>query len=95
MPLAISTCDPVLYRLVPSFSGVMRMMNCEKARRMLAGVLSKALAGRGLVSSLFRCEQCELILSVSLEDDVDVRKVQDRRMVLECPCGGHCHVLPD
>ena len=44
---------------------------------------------------LFKCEDCAMILSVEFEDQEDLDKVQDDRMVLECPCGGQCKVLRD
>lgn len=44
---------------------------------------------------LFKCEDCEMILSVDFEEKEDIQKIQDNEMVLECPCGGHCKVLRD
>ena len=44
---------------------------------------------------LFKCEDCEMILSVDFEESEDLQKVQDDAMVLECLCGGHCKVLRD
>ena len=44
---------------------------------------------------LFKCQDCEMILSVDLEEDEDLEKVQENKMVLECPCGGECTVLRD
>jgi hypothetical protein len=44
---------------------------------------------------LFKCDECEMILSVDLEDEDDLERVQDDKMVLECLCGGHCKVLRD
>lgn len=45
---------------------------------------------------LFKCDECEMILSVEFEDEEDLEKVQDDKMILECPCGGgHCIVLRD
>jgi len=44
---------------------------------------------------LFRCEDCEMILSVDFEDEDDLKKVQEDKMALECPCGGRCKVLRD
>lgn len=43
---------------------------------------------------LFKCEDCETILSVEFEDE-DIKKVQEDKMFLECPCGGQCKVLRD
>jgi len=44
---------------------------------------------------LFKCEDCSMILSVDLEDKEDIEKVQQDKMILECPCGGECVVLRD
>lgn len=35
-----------------------------------------------------------MILSVEFEDE-DLKKVQEDKMVLECPCNGQCKVLRD
>ena len=42
---------------------------------------------------LFKCEECQMILSVSLEDKEDLKKVNDNEMYLECPCSGICKIL--
>lgn len=44
---------------------------------------------------LFRCEKCDLILSVEIEEEEDLHKVEEKKLVLECPCGGICRVLMD
>jgi len=44
---------------------------------------------------LFKCDECSMILSVEFDEEEDLQKVQDDKMVLECPCGGHCNVLRD
>jgi hypothetical protein len=44
---------------------------------------------------LFKCEDCAMILSVDFDDPEDLQKVQDDKIVLECPCGGQCKVLRD
>lgn len=44
---------------------------------------------------LFKCEDCEMILSVDFEEPDDLQKVQEDKMQLECPCGGQCSVLRD
>jgi len=44
---------------------------------------------------LFKCEDCALILSVDFEEEDELEKVQDNKMILECPCGGRCVVLRD
>jgi len=44
---------------------------------------------------LFKCEECEVILSVEFDDEDDIKKVQEDKVDLECPCGGYCKVLRD
>jgi hypothetical protein len=44
---------------------------------------------------LFRCEDCQMVLSVEFEEQEDLDKVQDDKMMLECPCGGRAIVLRD
>ena len=44
---------------------------------------------------LFRCEECEMILSIELDDQEEIEKVDQDKVALECPCGSHCHVLRD
>ena len=44
---------------------------------------------------LFKCEDCAMILSVEFEEEEDLQKVQDNKMILECPCEGKCKVLRD
>lgn len=44
---------------------------------------------------LFICKTCETILSVRFEKDEQIKKVQQNRMVVDCPCGGICRVLFD
>lgn len=44
---------------------------------------------------LFRCEECQMILSVDFEDEDDIKKVQEDKVALECHCGGYCKVLRD
>jgi hypothetical protein len=44
---------------------------------------------------LFKCEDCQMILSVSFEEEEDLQKVNDDKMFLECPCDGQCKVLRD
>ncbi len=44
---------------------------------------------------LFKCDSCSLILSVDLEDEEDLEKVVEDKIVLECPCGGLCYILRD
>lgn len=44
---------------------------------------------------LFKCDDCSMILSVDFEETEDLEKVQDDKMLLECPCNGVCKVLRD
>jgi hypothetical protein len=44
---------------------------------------------------LFKCQDCQMILSIELEEEDDIQKVEDNEMVLECPCGDNCYVLRD
>ena len=44
---------------------------------------------------LFKCEECKIILSVEFDDEDDIKKVQENKVDLECPCGGYCKVLRD
>jgi hypothetical protein len=44
---------------------------------------------------LFQCEECLMIISVEFEEKSDLQEVQDNKMILSCPCGGHSKVLRD
>jgi hypothetical protein len=44
---------------------------------------------------LFRCEDCEMVLSVDFEEEDDLQRVDEDKMELECPCGGLCKILRD
>lgn len=44
---------------------------------------------------LFKCEECKIILSAEFDDEDDIKKVQENKVDLECPCGGYCKVLRD
>ncbi len=44
---------------------------------------------------LFKCEECEMILSVEFETEEDLEKIREDKMILECPCSGHCLILRD
>jgi len=46
-------------------------------------------------SFLFRCVECEKLISIELEDKDDVEKATNGELVLECGCGGDCEVLLD
>jgi len=42
---------------------------------------------------LFRCEDCQMIISVNFDDPEDLENLQEDKIQLECPCGAHCFVL--
>jgi len=42
---------------------------------------------------LFRCESCGTIVSVDFEDEDDIEKLDENKIVLECPCGGSSEIL--
>lgn len=42
---------------------------------------------------LFKCDECEMIVTVEFDEQDDLDQVQENKMVLECPCKGHCKVL--
>jgi hypothetical protein len=44
---------------------------------------------------LFRCESCQMIVSVEFDDPEEIKKIQEDQMVLECSCGDHCRTLRD
>lgn len=44
---------------------------------------------------LFKCEECEMIIVISIDDPDDLQDIQDDKMFLECPCGAYCKVLRD
>ena len=44
---------------------------------------------------LFKCKDCFMIFFVDFEEEEDLKKVQEDKMILECPCGGECKVLRD
>lgn len=44
---------------------------------------------------LFKCDECSTILSVEFEEEEDLENIQEDKIVLECPCGGHSRVLRD
>ena len=46
-------------------------------------------------SFLFKCEDCGTILSVDFEEQEDFKKIDEDKLILECPCSGHCLVLRD
>ena len=44
---------------------------------------------------LFKCKECEMILSVELSEPEDLEKVQEDELAIECPCGSNCYILRD
>lgn len=45
---------------------------------------------------LFRCDDCQMVLSVDFEDKEDIEDIQNDKIELECPCHyGKCKVLRD
>lgn len=42
---------------------------------------------------LFKCEECEMIISAEFDDPEDLEDLQEDKIQLECPCGAHCKVL--
>ena len=44
---------------------------------------------------LVRCEDCQMLLSVDLENDDDIEKMNDNELELDCVCGGQCAALRD
>jgi hypothetical protein len=44
---------------------------------------------------LFRCKECQMIISVDLEEEEDLKDVHEDKLVLSCPCGGKSYVLRD
>ncbi len=44
---------------------------------------------------LFKCVQCEMIVSVEFEEQEEIEKVQENKTILECSCGGRCIILWD
>lgn len=68
-------------------------MNTLVSHRIVCGTYFGALGRRFARSFLFRCGDCSLVLSVDSFDEEDINKVNEGSMVLECPCGGHCHAM--
>ncbi len=44
---------------------------------------------------LFKCEDCNMIISAEFEDPEDFENIQEDKVELECPCGSRCKVLRD
>lgn len=70
-------------------SDVGRRRNRAGVARMFSDAFGHRLKGR----FLFRCDMCDLILSLDLDAEADVHQANEGGMALECPCGGHCNVL--
>lgn len=44
---------------------------------------------------LFRCLECQKMISIELEEKEDIEKATNGILILECGCGGDCEVLLD
>ena len=44
---------------------------------------------------LFKCESCEMIVLVELNEPEDLEKIQEDKLFLECSCGKHSKALRD
>lgn len=44
---------------------------------------------------LFKCESCQMILSVEFDEEEDLERAQEDKIILECPCEGRCVILRD
>ncbi len=44
---------------------------------------------------LFKCDDCAMIVSVELEEEDELERVNENKFFLECPCGGKSCVLRD
>jgi hypothetical protein len=42
---------------------------------------------------LFRCDECEMIISIEFDDDEDIKDAENGDFKLECVCGGHSSLL--
>ena len=47
------------------------------------------------IKCLFKCDICEMILSVDFEETKDIEDFREDKVLLECPCGGVCLPLRD
>lgn len=43
---------------------------------------------------LFRCEDCQTIVSIELLEE-EIKKAQENDLIVECPCGSQCSLLRD
>ncbi len=44
---------------------------------------------------LFKCDKCEVILSIEFERITVIDQIQNDKLAIECPCGGTCLPLRD
>jgi Fe2+ or Zn2+ uptake regulation protein len=42
---------------------------------------------------LFKCDECEAIVSVDFDDEDDIKKLNENKIILECQCGGESTIL--
>jgi len=45
------------------------------------------------IKFLYRCNDCEMIISVDFDEQEDIEGAENGTLKLECACGGHCIVL--
>lgn len=43
--------------------------------------------------TLFKCDTCGAIVSVDFEDEDDIEKLNENKIILKCSCGGTSEVL--
>ncbi len=44
---------------------------------------------------LFKCDKCNSLITISLEDERDIKDASEDNILLECPCGGYYFILRD
>jgi len=42
---------------------------------------------------LFRCEDCQMIISVDFDDPEEIEKIMEDELVLQCNCKGYCIII--
>ena len=42
---------------------------------------------------LFKCDDCEMIISIEYEEEEDLDKVRNDEIILSCPCCGYGNIL--
>jgi hypothetical protein len=46
-----------------------------------------------ITTFLFKCEDCNTILSADFEKQEDIDNINENKVELTCPCEGRCKVL--